>query len=193
MAVDRDDRRAISTVTTSIDGKAVASFTTSSVKPGVPIYGGAAPGSSRWPRPQCSAGLDISEGGTTLFANALDEASASNTSTAPMSPLRTRCHRRRRGQALPGRCGAAISDRSPDRLRLHRRTGLHPRILAALGQLPTGRRGDGHERQSHRTARSVSRDHAGLLGLVLDGRGQRRRHLLPVHRGPRFRSSDNGR
>jgi alpha-L-rhamnosidase len=65
-----------STVTTSIDGKVVASFNTSSVKPGVPIYSAGGVGMFPVASTAMFRRLDVSEGATTLFANALDEPSA---------------------------------------------------------------------------------------------------------------------
>lgn len=65
-----------STVTTSIDGKLVASFNTASVKAGVPIYRQGGVGIYSLASTAMFRRLDIREGASTLFANALDENSA---------------------------------------------------------------------------------------------------------------------
>ena len=63
-------------VTTSIDGKLVASFSTSSVNPGVPIYRRGGVGMFPLASTAMFRRLDVSDGSTTLFANALDQSSA---------------------------------------------------------------------------------------------------------------------
>ncbi len=65
-----------STVTTSIDGKVVASFNTSSVRSGVPIYRRGGVGIFPLASTAMFRQLDVREGATTLFADALDRSAA---------------------------------------------------------------------------------------------------------------------
>ena len=65
-----------STVTTSIDGRSVASFDPSSVQPGVPIYGRGGVGMFPLASTAMFRRLVVHQGSKTLFANALDEVSA---------------------------------------------------------------------------------------------------------------------
>ncbi len=65
-----------STVSSSIDGKMVASFNTSSVKSGVPIYRQGGVGIFPLASTAMFRRLDVRSGATTLFANALDRSSA---------------------------------------------------------------------------------------------------------------------
>ncbi len=65
-----------STVTTSINGKSVASFNTSSVKTGVPTYSEGGVGIFPLASTALFRRLDVRQGGTTLFADALDKTSA---------------------------------------------------------------------------------------------------------------------
>ena len=173
-----------STITTSLDGRQVASFHTDALPAGTSVYGTGSVGFAELGSSAVFRDLDVtSPTGATLYANSLSDRSAlSDFSGSGHRDLRSPARDHGRGQARSGGLEWRPRRGDPERALHDRSRRLRARLAPAPRQLPGSRRRDGHERQPDGSVGHVPPERIDLLDLVLHGRGRQHRHLLPLHR-----------